>query len=551
MSYTRWWHSLLISFSVATWGLAQPLYTMVTANGRYGPGLGPAVLLVMLTFHVLPVGALYFVDRAFIRWSGSGKMLRAYRMTLFVLTGLAFARTVQIHYLSTDLSGLELTGFTVAIALFIALIILVIYPHRHVTMLLAFLSVASAILTGTFMYQTGLLTTAWSQPAAEAHSSQTSSGIDRGPVFIVIFDGLSRHVLLKDGQIDPERFPNFAALGRDSAVFTNATSNYGATSLSIASLLSGKWISPKQPEDVSSDSVLTTLARSEYTIETYSERPGALYPVFLVRKHPQLLVAEAVTWLNDFIIPAFVPRPFLLASFEHVYSQPLWEDFLANISAADAPGRVYFVHILLPHGPYEFDRYGRRSNAPLWWNMSRVWNVDQTERAYEEQVMFVDRLLGGLTNKLKAERLYSRSLIVVTGDHGSRDIGMLRSPSSKELSELTSSVTLIIRGPGVAPQLSDVDYQHIDFKPTLWDVLKISPEKGLPGVSAFAPERPARDKWFWYSGPASPEDLLLTTSNQVSPPIGGWYVRDRAGGRWLLSTGPTPPEVRDNKTPGQ
>ena len=83
MSYTRWWHSLLISFSVVTWGLAQPIYTIINSAGVNNDEIS-AVLLVMLVYQVVPTALLFLIDRAIIRQWGGGKALK--------VTARAFSR---------------------------------------------------------------------------------------------------------------------------------------------------------------------------------------------------------------------------------------------------------------------------------------------------------------------------------------------------------------------------------------------------------------------------------------------------------------------------
>ncbi|MDO8532506.1 MAG: DUF3024 domain-containing protein, partial [Dehalococcoidia bacterium] len=100
-------------------------------------------------------------------------------------------------------------------------------------------------------------------------------------------------MLFKDGQIDRERFPSFAALGGDSAVFTNATSNYGMTALSIPSFLTGRWLPPEdfqgnlclQSTGPCADSVLRALAANGYVVEFFEIRPD-WQDASIIRHHP-------------------------------------------------------------------------------------------------------------------------------------------------------------------------------------------------------------------------------------------------------------------------
>ncbi len=549
MPFTKWWHSLAISFSVVTWGLAQPLYTVITGNAVFARGTGPALLLVILVYQAAPTAILFLLDRAILRLWGARGGLRAYRTALYTVATLIFLRGLQGYYASQTSFFPEGIKYGIMVALLLSVAGLAVYAYRAATLLFTYLAIASVILTGVFVYQTGLLGRAWYSPASQSASLSEAPSMDKPPIFIIVFDGLGRQVLLKNGRIDPERFPRFAELGRDSAVFTNATSNYGSTLLSITSLLTGRWFSPGDPaispcRTVSCpDSLFHELQRAGYAADIFDERFA------LLRRHPQTLVAEAALWFRQQVVPEMlqirlqriVPPP----SIGHPYSLAVWEDFLPGVSRAESPGRAYYTHVLVPRPPYEFDRQGQRHTPPP------DWDADAIERDYTEQVIYVDSLLGQFTDKLKAQGLYERSVIIITGDHGARELGPLRSPRPGELSDLAPAVTLIIHGPGVQPGISNVDYQHIDFRPTLWDVLKMPPEKGLPGVSAFAPTRPDRQKLFWFYTSPAVEAREFAPSYPTLPGLGGWYVYQISSASWKFSRDVNLPTSRPGTAPGR
>ncbi|MDP2953781.1 MAG: sulfatase-like hydrolase/transferase, partial [Chloroflexota bacterium] len=407
-----------------------------------------------------------------------------------------------------------------------------VFAFRVVTRLFIYLAAASVILTGVFAFQIATRSTAqdWSSPDTPPLAQ---GEVQKDPIFIVIFDALGGGVLLKDGQIDAERFPHFAALGRDSAVFTNATSNYNLTHLSIPSFLTGRWVAPEDllrgrapsATGAHADSVLSVLRQNGYSIKGYDEG------LQLLRSHPELMIWEVSIFYYETMVPRLVRDRFYLSALSHPFTLLAWDDFLREISASRSPGSVYLVHPMVPHEPFEFDRYGQKRPSPP----SR--DASQMERAYEEQVRLVDNLLGKFTDKLKAEGLYERSVIVVTGDHGPRPVGALLSRPPQELHAFSPSVTMIIHAPRVRPRVSEVDYQHIDFRPTLWEALGWRPtEKGLSGVSAFAPDRPRRDKWFWNDWTAgSGGSGVLEIGERLTPFSGGWFKYDRTTGWWRLS----------------
>ena len=474
---------------------------------------------------------LFITDQVVLRQWGSARALRIYRTAGFTWALLFFLRYIQLNSFLQLSSLPAIVNIGLIVGILVALTGFVIYVYRPITVFFIYLSAASAILTGVFAYQTGLFGDAWSSPSIEASSSLDTPRIDSPAIFIVVFDAFSQNALFKDGQINPGIFPNFAALALDSAVFTNATSNYYMSRRSIPSLMTGLWDSSHQCRGISGscpDDLLATLSDAGYTAHVFEEYyyyncPGENFDcwdqTYLLKEHPQLLVEKAGALLVEHVYPQFLRRridrilPLPLLRTSYTYSRGMWGEFVAAINASADAGHVYYVHVVLPHGPY-LDRNGRALVQP------NSLDDMQIERAYEEQIMFVDKLFGRFVDKLKAEDMYDSAIITVISDHGNRQLGLLRSNFPEDISNLITRVPLMIHGPGIAPQVSSVDYQHIDFVPTLLDILDMSIAKDLPGVSAFAPERPDRDKVFYRSEAA--------------------YVYDTSTGRWLLSETVTP-----------
>ena len=528
MPFTKWWHSLAISFSVVTWGLAQPLFDIAAQLVAHQGGTARAVLLLVLIWQILPTAALFAIERIIISKSKNPAILRVYRIALFSVATIIFLRAFQIQYVpQVAMLSSALKVLILILPLFVVPLI-VTYLLRPVSMFFAVLSVASLVATGIFANQAGLFNTAWNSLETNAIPQTTTSDNARPPVFIIVFDAFGGQVLLKDGGIDPERFPKLASLGKDSAVFTNATSNYGLTSLSLAEMMTGQKNAFPQPaaddEPVIADStsVFSVLTRSGYTVNSYDDLYVDCPPESVIcrnqralaREHPFLLSASAPAILFGNLFPhSLQMRFFSVPLIGHLSSRMVWNEFLSDINAPTAFNQVFYVHLLLPHMPYEFDPQGRWHLPPPAGDPARMAS------AYEQQVMFVDTLVGELTEKLKAEGLYEQSVIIITGDHGPRNLGALLSHPPTEMNPIIPNVALVIHGPGVNPQVSDADYQHIDFKPTLLDILGLASRNSSKGVSAFARQRPTRQKLFWY--------------NWLFVYPGRWYAYDAVSRKWL------------------
>ena len=158
------------------------------------------------------------------------------------------------------------------------------------------------------------------------------------------------------------------------------------------------------------------------------------------------------------------------------------------------------LHSLATHWPYSYDKNGKAISSSA---SGVIWvNWEHSKKS----AMFTDWFLGRFIEKLKEEGIYEESVIFVTSDHGLRTF----SPSpEKPPAHFEVQVPLLIRAPGLDGIISDVEYQHIDFGPTLMDVLGLPPPEDSTGVSAFNEERVQRDKVFFVNRQEyvySPED---------------------------------------------
>jgi len=127
-----------------------------------------------------------------------------------------------------------------------------------------------------------------------------------------------------------------------------------------------------------------------------------------------------------------------------------------------------WVHCFDPHDPYE---------------PPEPFRTEYKDAPYNGEVAYVDHELGRLFAFLKKNRLEENTLIVFTGDHGE---------SLGEHGEKTHGcfaynstiwIPLLIRTPGVKPQVVHQDVSHIDLFPTVCDILKIEKPPILQGTS--------------------------------------------------------------------
>jgi hypothetical protein len=409
---------------------------------------------------------------------------------------------------------LEFNSFTVSIIMIIVAILGYRYYRPTAFLFVSFLSISSLVLTGSFLVQLGL-----SGPnQAESDNIQLPTApSDLPPVFIFVFDALGQYILLKDGEVDSIRFPNFAAMADESAVFTNATSNYMDSHSSINTMLNGRLVSKEK--EVEDGALLRILVESGYSVEFHDNVFGCSQEYLYCQvqglweaQSPNVAARNFAIWY----LPSSIARPIkklvqFVLSDDAILQLPIetihrgdldqWANFLDGLMVSQAEGRAYFVHSLLSHQPYEFDRNGVRVRTLL----SPDRDFEAMERDYEEQIMYLDRLLGDFIENLKQRELFERSFIVITADHGPRTLGLRHSKNAFDdpsqfpdrLNGIIPWIPLMIHGPDVEPQMNSAEYQHIDLLPTMLGLLEIPIPSYVEGISAFSLTRKERDKIFF------------------------------------------------------
>ncbi len=551
----EWVRALLISFSVVTFAVTQPVYQLISSNEELSSAHGLPLMWVVLLFQIVPTAAVWGLDRAIAAWSPWASGLRAYRTVLFVGAFLLFLRQMQV-FADFDSHALpDLLLYLLLFAVLTLVVVLCLFAYRALTVFLVYLSVAAAILTGVFVQDVGLHYDAWGDSEA-GHQPPLSKQLGK-PVFVLIFDELALRPLLKEDEIDGGRYPNFKTLAGDSVWFRNASTNYLNTKLSIPSFLLGERLVLKhsqgqsrnpsqapefetiqqfvQTERFQQQNVLSALA-SYYLVDVYGEaldycddsafschsRP------YTTRTKPlRYLETVWITLLEKFVpvskqplIPDFVKELFHGEGWPGAGKVDRFEAFLDRIDASEARSKLYYYHSLLPHRAFIYDEEGRRHNSPhVDFDTAPKGKWPLVYENYVRQTVFVDFLLGRFISKLKSEGLYEEAVIVVTSDHGLETDRLVPGDYlPEEANDLVMRIPMIIHAPGLEPEVSDAEYQHIDFKATLLDVLGLPTGQG-EGVSAFATEGPVRDQVVY----ACSEGICAT------------YSYDRGTETWRLS----------------
>ncbi len=385
----------------------------------------------------------------------------------------------------------------------------------------------------------------WSQSGVEGSSCSNRSVTIRRPapvVFIVLDEFPTVSLMDERRQIDPVRYPNFAAFAREATWFRNMTTNSPATVMAVPTLLTGKY--PTGPIDPS----LPTLGDHPINLFTLLEESYDVYgfeiSTDLCPTEPDDVLATATvsTMASDLWVVyrhIAVPRSLLREGFPDITAK--WADFqgrdpVRTRGSNKKYGRLghyrqvfstfrptsrpplYFAHLMLPHTPFIYlpsgEQYakgdGRLAATVQPIRFSGVWVEDEkmVAREYQRHLLQVgctDTLVGELMAHLKQVGLYDDALIVLVADHGvCHRPGQWRRNLSEETLGDVMPVPLLIKAPRQkVGGISDRNVESIDVLPTIAGILGMDlpcPVDGSDALDPLVPERPR--KVIYQFGPA-------------------------------------------------
>ena len=331
----------------------------------------------------------------------------------------------------------------------------------------------------------------------------------RAPMFVIVFDEFSTVSLLnRDLQIDEHLYPNFARLAAESYWFRNATTVSVETTKAVPAIVSGTFPQPDtlptaanypvnlfslfaRSHEIIAFETVTKLCPEAICRSPVSFRLGALASDLCVlfahmiapTDYRSRLSSIADRW-TGFMDPGRDSQKYLLGPHRERYFQ----DFLDSIPE-NPQGSLSFIHITLPHRPYQYLPEGRLYTFD---SNQRICCDDEVQaglgyQRYLLQLGFTDRMLGLFLSRLEQIGIYDDALIVVTADHGaSFEPGRVgRSLKERSLAE-SLGVPLFIKKPVQKKgKVSDLNIESTDILPTIAHLMGLSLPGDLDGVSAF------------------------------------------------------------------
>jgi hypothetical protein len=376
-----------------------------------------------------------------------------------------------------------------------------------------------------------------------------------------------------EGSLRSDRYPNLARLAADGTWFRNAVTVEQQTEHSVPAMLTGSV--PDQsltPFAGQYPKSLFTALQDAYNLEVH-ETITQLCPVALCES----VTGSSTPLIRDVGIVAghvLLPDPL---SEQLPEIDRSWGDFGAATEDFDAKAEfrrllevdprlpiddliddirgydggeppLYYLHLLIPHHPWQFLPDGRRYPLVVEGNPGARdggWSEDeflvaQTMQRHLLQVGYADHVVGELIAELELAGIYEDAMIVVVADHGvaiKPGVEHQRILTDATIGDI-AAIPLFIKAPGIAGGvIDDRRALTIDILPTIADVIEAEIPWHVEGTSLFAPP---------------PERLETTTVGtrgeltygvsgeeklEVAERIEGWFPD---GDPWALRPGGSP-----------
>jgi arylsulfatase A-like enzyme len=373
-----------------------------------------------------------------------------------------------------------------------------------------------------------------------------SAGADRARpnIIVITVDALRADHLGVYGYTRPTS-PSIDAFAKGAVVVTDGISQAPYTKASIASLLTGLYptahktytTKPTFGQLMTTGVGNTALPYTDILSAEIQTLPEALhaagYETFALTSNPYLV--SEFGFAQGFEHFRFVAEQRELASAPYVLAEAM--------KALDARSpRPFFlwVHLMEPHSPYTPPEPYRSMFPPLtpaepidpsvipaWIRIGGSRDLNLYKARYDGEIRTADEAIGTFFEELRRRRLWDRTAIVVTADHGESfmEHGVLE--HNTWLYDELVRVPLVIRIPGLRPRRVRTQMQLVDLFPTLAGVAGAKVPPGLHGS----------DRFPHLQGRAAPESYAYSemVGRRFSIRRLDWkYISSLQGGRQLF-----------------
>ena len=314
--------------------------------------------------------------------------------------------------------------------------------------------------------------------SAEALPAATSGGAGRPDVVVVLLDAARADAVSAYGGTYPT--PTLDAIARDGTRFDRAYSPSSWTGPAVASSLTGHYA-------------------EAHGSDAWNRHLSKLVPAVA-----QILADtgyRTVLWSQHL---AYTGNPTLRRGFEEIVASPYRERQLlpdAGILFDDERPTFAWVHLLLPHAPYEppaphrgaytdaapGDGGGVLDVSPQALSALQGTNVDPqiiayVRARYDETMRWADAQVGRIVEAIEARGRRDQTLLVVTSDHGEAFHEHGRFLHTRDLYQEVLHIPWLIRWPAsmVGPRaVVDAPVSLVDLAPTIVDALGVEDPRAV------------------------------------------------------------------------
>jgi hypothetical protein len=457
---------------------------------------------------------------------------------LAAIFGLFTLLAIQVAKKLTDLRGPALVGVALAAGVLAA----VLYARQSwLRLWLRYLAPAPLVFALVFLLASPTARLVLPARAEATGGGQAPAAAATGkqpPLVMILFDEFPLSSLLDSkGQIDRRVYPNFAELAGQSTWYRNATGVAGFTPWAMPAMLTGNYPAKvKAPSYTEYPDNMLTLFGKYYDLKVY-ETISQLCPPSRCRSTAgnldrvglRAVLGDSARVYKEIVSPydaTIDPASFIdqtAAEETAKDGKPLdpqfrfnqlrlnqpsrFNDFLAGLKDTSRP-TMHFLHLLLPHAPWRYLPSGNEYNYKTF---GRAFKSDQTppqvvDLAHQRhllQLAYTDGLVGQVIDKLKAEGMWDKSLVVMGADHGE---GWVPGEKPRSLGKTNAPdlmwVPQFIKAPNQDNgTVDDRNWEQVDLLPTIADHAGIKVPWKMEGASQTGePTRTRTEKW-WYDIP--------------------------------------------------
>lgn len=380
----------------------------------------------------------------------------------------------------------------------------------------------------------------------------TEESIETPDVYYIVLDGYARQDVLKKFY----RFDNSAFIAslraRGFFVANNSRSAYPETFLSLTSTLEMRYL-----DDFKNDTAEEMDLRRDIYKLLHQHLVGRTF-----QKHGYRYVHFntnfSATDSMDLADIAYSYRPpqlqseFVSVLLRTTMLRPLEPDVasmylymldkIKEVPTIQGP-TFTFLHLLMPHNPYVFDRHGNiRKNVPLTLQMQEKTGGWRAKKDYIEQLRYVNGRVLEVVDALVAKSKVP-PVIILQSDHGSASSYRTRDSAgqrAKTWHERTGTLNAWYAPPAVKEKLSDNMVSVNTFR-TLFSTL----------FGENLPDLPRKISFSWYSFPYRFLDITEEVEYAFSDKTGLWDPNRGLGKSWANDTAAPMYSSPDDTGPGQ